>query len=146
MKAFIRQLLQMYFVIYTGSMMGTLCFCIVFRPQVELDIFYLAWTFLFSLLADLPGLVFYSSKELSKKQWRVRQLIHLVLLETVLLIAGYVTKMYEGLLEGFCFGIVVFIVYLMVWFFSYLFDKQTANLLNQKIQERRRGDGEYDGQ
>ncbi len=144
MKAFLRQFLQMYFIIYTGSMMGTFCFCIVFRPQEKLDLSYLAWMLLFSLLGDLPGLVFYSSKELSKKQWKVRQLIHLTLLETVLLIAGNVMGLYEGLWEGFCFGIIVFVVYLMVWFFSYLFDKQTADCLNQKIQERRRGDMDYD--
>ena len=45
MKDFIRLLVQMYFVIYTGSMLATLCFCSVFNQQVALDISFLAWIF-----------------------------------------------------------------------------------------------------
>lgn len=136
-KEFMHFLLRQYFVIYTGSMMATFCFCLAFYPGEVLPVSYLAWMLLFSLCGTLPGLVFYSKKELSKEQWIIRKGIHFVLLETVLLTAGRILGMYQGMKQGVWFAITIFAVYVFVVAISYWSEKRTAEALNEKLKERR---------
>lgn len=136
-REFIKQLVRMYFVIYTGSMVGTVCFCSIFIPDVRLDVSFVAWMFLFALFADLPGLVFYSKRELSAEKWRKRMGLHLLLLEAVLLAAGRMYEMWCGLLQGICFGGIILGVYALVMFVNYQLDNRVAEQLNEKLQGKR---------
>lgn len=136
-KGFIHALIRQYFVIYTGSMIATFCFCQAFYQGEALPVSYLAWMLLFSLCGTLPGIIFYSKKELSPKQWMVRKGIHFVLLECVLLTAGKVLGMYRGIKQGFWFAITVLAVYAFVSVFGYWSEKKTAEALNEKLKERR---------
>jgi len=137
-REFIKQLVRMYFVIYTGSMVGTVCFCSIFVPDAHLNVSFITWMFLFALFADLPGLVFYSRQELSAEKWRKRMGLHLLLLEAVLLTAGRMYKMWSGIFQGICFGGIVFGVYVLVMFVNYQLDNKVAEQLNERIQERRK--------
>lgn len=136
-KEFMRAIIKQYFVIYTGTMIATFCFCLVFYPEESLPVSYLAWMMLFALCGTLPSLIFYSKKELSKEQWGIRKGIHFVLLEGVLLTAGKVLGMYRGVKQGFWFAIAVFVVYVFVCVFGYWSEKKTAEALNEKLRERR---------
>lgn len=137
LRGFIQLLVKQYFVIYTGSMIATFCFCMVFYPEEALPVSYLAWMLLFSLCGTLPGLVFYSKKELTPKQWMVRKGVHFVLLEMVLLAAGESLGMYQGMKQGFWFVITVLIVYMFVMAVGFWSEKKTAEELNEKLRERR---------
>ena len=137
-KGFMHALIRQYFVIYTGSMIATFCFCQAFYPGEALQTSYLAWMLLFSLCGTLLGLIFYSKKELSPRQWMVRKGIHFVLLECVLLTAGRILEMYKGVKQGFWFAVTVLVVYGFVSFISYWSEKRTAEALNEKLRERRK--------
>lgn len=137
-KGFIQALIRQYFVIYTGSMIATFCFCQAFYPNEVLQTSYLVWMLLFSLCGTLPGVIFYSKRELSPRQWMVRKGIHFVLLECVLLTAGRILGMYKGVKQGFWFAIAVLVVYGFVAFISYWSEKRTAEALNEKLRERRK--------
>ncbi|MBQ6888423.1 MAG: DUF3021 family protein [Lachnospiraceae bacterium] len=137
LKDFVKFLIRQYFVIYTGSMIATFCFCMAFYPEDSLPVSYPAWMLLFSLCGTLPGAVFYSKNELTKKQWYIRRVIHVVLLEAVLLVAGNILGMYEGLSGGFWFAITVLAVYVFVNFITFWMDQKTAEELNKKLKERR---------
>lgn len=65
--------------------------------------------------------------------------LHFLLLEVVLLTAGRLYGMYEGICNGIWFAFSVFAVYILVRVVSYLLDQRTAELLNKKLKERRRG-------
>lgn len=65
--------------------------------------------------------------------------LHFLLLEVVLLTAGRLYGMYEGIYNGIWFAFSVFAVYILVRVVSYLLDQRTAELLNKKLKERRRG-------
>lgn len=138
----VKQLVRMYFVIYTCSMVGTVCFCSIFIPEVALDVSFIVWMFVFALFADLPGMVFYSKRELSKKQWRKRAVLHFFLLEAVLMTAGRLYEMWIGIFQGICFGGVVLIVYVLVIFVNYQLDHKMAEEMNKKLKERRKEEQE----
>ena len=68
-KELMRMLLMDFFVCYTCTMMATILFCGLNTPKVtELPVSYLWKAALFSLCADLPVTVYYSKRELTRRQ------------------------------------------------------------------------------
>ncbi|NLL77963.1 MAG: DUF3021 domain-containing protein [Clostridiales bacterium] len=136
-RSLIKKMLMQYIIIYAGSMFGTLVFCSIFYPSDLFGLDYFVWMLLFSLLGDLPLLVFYSAKELTEKQWITRQIIHFLLLEAVLLSAAYKTGMFEGVIEGTAFVFVILAVYVLVRLITFRNDIRLAQKMNFRLQERK---------
>lgn len=137
-KSYFLALVRQYFVIYTCSMVATFVFCKIFHSDVCLPVDFLAWMLVFSLCATLPGWLFYSKKELSKKQWMWRKVLHFLLLEVVLLTLGRVGQMYRGIGQAVGFAVTVFCVYAFVMVLEFQSEKKTAVHMNEKLRERRK--------
>lgn len=134
-----RMITSQFFVCYTCTMMATIAFTSLGEPKVtEISVSYLWQAALFSLCAVLPGLLYYSKTELSRKQLWVRTIIHTVLLEVILMILGRVLDMYRGILGAVFFFLTVLIVDAAVRFFTYLNDSSTANAINRELAQRRK--------
>lgn len=137
LRELLKRMINSYFVIYGCSMMGTLLYCLIFMPDEVYNIEYFEWMLVFSLAGDLPTMVFYSKKELTEKQWRVRLIIHFVLLEAVLLVMAKYMKMYRTFLQGAVFAGIVLLVYVLVRAVCFAGDFQTAKNINDKLKEIR---------
>lgn len=111
-------------------------FCTVFFPDMRFDISLLWELLAFALFCTLPGLIFCSKGELSKKQMRFRKILHLCVLVSLLIFFGY----YWGWLDygSFIQPVVIIILfafsYLMVWYFMYLREKNVARMLNESLE------------
>lgn len=138
LRELLRRIVNSYFVIYGCSMLGTLVFCLIFEPDSVFNVQYLEWMLLFSALGDLPALVFYSGKELTIKQWRIREVIHFVILETVLLTAANCMGMYHTFSEGMVFAGIILLVYVLVRAVCFAGDFQTAKNINDQLKEIRK--------
>lgn len=137
-KTMISTLISQFFIIYTGSMFATLLFISLSNQPVKtLPSEYLWQVALFSLAADLISLVYYSKNELTRKQFWIRTAIHTVLLEVILLILGYRIGMYGDFFGGCLMVLIILIVDAFVRFVSYLIDRQTADVINEKLKTRR---------
>ena len=90
---------------------------------------------LFGAAASLPLLVKYSRKELSLKQAIIRNIIHFILLETLLLsmlfAAGLITDVSMAASLGFTIFVIDITVYLVLW----ISDTRTARAFNKALQE-----------
>lgn len=90
---------------------------------------------LFGAAASLPLLVKYSRKELSLKQAIIRNVIHFILLETLLLsmlfAAGLITDVSMAASLGFTIFVIDITVYLVLW----ISDTRTARAFNKALQE-----------
>ena len=138
-KELMRMLLMDFFVCYTCTMMATILFCGLNTPKVtELPVSYLWKAALFSLCADLPVTVYYSKRELIRRQWWIRTAFHTLLIEIVLLTFGYLLEMYKGVLGFVLFFFVVLIVDLIVRGVTFLNDKNTADEINARLKNERR--------
>lgn len=137
LKSLIKNMIQHYFIICTGTVICTLLFCLLFYPDAEFSIFYFAWVLLFSLLGDLPFLVFYSRKTLNSKQWLMRSIFHFILLEAVLLFAAFQFGIYDNILQGIVFFFLIFFVYVIVRLIEYQHDSKVASKMNERIRQRR---------
>lgn len=134
----IKKICVSYPVIYGGSMMATLAFCLVFYPERVFGLDYLAKMLLFSLAGDLPILVFCSSKELSQQEWMVRMILHFVLLEVVLMTFGGIWGLYETFIEGIAFFLIVFLVYIGVRLIVFSDDSRQAEQMNKALLNKKK--------
>lgn len=139
-KELLHMLINHFFICYTCTMLMTVVFCHLNTPvTTAVPVSYLWKAALFSICADLPVLVYYSRKELSRKQWWIRTVIHTILVETVLLTAGHFLGMYGGVGGFILFFFVILAVDMIIRFVSYLNDMNTADEINARLQQERRG-------
>ncbi len=137
-KELFRTVMIQFFICYTLTMLVTVVFAKLNTPDVtEISVNYIWEVAVFSLFAELPSLLYYSKNELSRRQWWVRTVIHTVLIEVVLMTAGYIIGMYKGILGSVAFFFTVLAVDVLVRLFSYLADMTTADTINRKLKERR---------
>lgn len=139
-RELIRVLLLQFFICYTCTMAATFFFCRLNTPPIDrLEVDYLWQAGIFSALAVLPGAVYFDRNGLTKHQMWVRTAIHTVLLEAVLLTAGWVIGMYRGIGGFFAFAAAILIVNALVRLFSYLGDRSVASAINLQLAEKRKG-------
>ena len=123
-----------YFVIYTLSMFATILFCHIDQPQIKmLSVSYLGEVAVFSFLACLPTTIYYSKSQ----NVLVKTIIHTILLEIILLIAGYQIGMYEDVLGGLLFFFTILLVDILVRLINYLNDCHLANEINKALKSRK---------
>lgn len=124
-----------YFVIYTLSMIATILFCHIDQPQIKMiSVNYLAQVALFSLFACLPTMVYYFKQP---QNIAVKNIIHTILLEMILLTAAYQIGMYHDLFGGCIFFISVLIVDVLVRIFNYLNERHMAIEINKALKSRK---------
>ncbi len=139
-RELIRMMVLQFFICYTCTMAATLFFCGLNDPPVTmLEVSYLWQAGIFSVFAVLPGAVYYTRKELNEKQWRQRTVIHTILLVAVLMTAGRLIHMYEGILGAIFFFITVLVIDCLVRGLTYLSDQKVADAINAELQEKRKG-------
>lgn len=128
-----------YFVTYNLSMMCTILFCYFNQPQLKMiPVSYLGQVAVFSLLACLPTIVYC----FKLKNVMVKDILHTILLEVILLNAGYEIGMYHDLFGGCLFFVTVLVVDILVRIFNYLNDCHMANEINKALKNRKGDDYE----
>ena len=134
----IANFLKRFVVIYGLTMLASFGFCLVFNPGVTVNVVeYFGACILFSALADVTSLVYLSRHELSGREWWVRTAIPCVLLELVLLPAGYDIGMWWDLIGGIVFFAVVLVVRFCVELVGYGQDYADASDVNERLRQRR---------
>ena len=132
----IKEMMLEFLLIVAGTVICAAVFCTMFFPNARFSISLLWQLLTFAFLCTLPGFIFCSKKELGKKQMRLRKILHLFTLISLLLFFGY----YWGwLAAGSIIQPVVIILlfsvsYIMVWYFTYLREKKVARMLNESLE------------
>lgn len=86
-----------------------------------------------SLSTSLCSFIYYSPKELTKKQFLIRCTIHFLLLFAVVSGEGYLFHWVNELADFLVVGAIFFIIYVSVWIITYLSDKNNSNLINKAL-------------
>lgn len=137
MKAFIQKMIQSFFIIATGSLASTAIFITLIDPHATLDVIILWQILAIALLTTPLSFIFYAHREFSKKEALIRQVIHYIILNIVLVGCAYLFDWFsirtpKNLL---LFIGLIFIVYLSANYFCFTGDKKEANKLNEKIKQ-----------
>ena len=93
---------------------------------------------LFCFLTGLPVFVYYSRRNLSRREWNIRTVIHTVLLVLIMLAAGKELGLYQGIYDGLILAAIVLLIDGFVRIMIYLKDLSTADEINKKLKEKRK--------
>ena len=139
-KEFIISRLQLFFFLVTLILIASAVIGGVIAPEQELHYYHLFSPVIIAGLCVLPTFVTYFGKEPCLRQYVLRQVIELVLVEGVVMFLISPPSSFEGNAAGFylMLGAVIFVIYvlaeLMMWYGKY---RQSNKLTSQlkKLQE-----------
>jgi hypothetical protein len=135
---FVKKMIRDFFTIVAGTVICTVIFCRIFYPDISFDLDGMNTILLFALAGDLPTLIMYSSKDLSKRQYLFRSVIHFVVLETVLLtFAKCLHWIGSGFWQPVVFAALIAGVYALVWLVSWYAEVKTASQINERLKKRK---------
>ena len=138
LKDILKQMRKDYFVITTGVLFCEVSFCLLFMLEPTFTVKELGYVLLAGGLYALPHLAFYSKKELSKKQWRIREVLHFILLEaTVIGSAHFLFGWLRAwnVAQHVVMAGMILLVYLVVIFTGRQKDQYSAKKINKRLQE-----------
>lgn len=136
----LKKMFHSYFTIVTGIIASMYVFCLIFNPNASFSLHDIGGIFLMAFVSDLPYLLFYSGKELSKKQMYIRISVQLPVLLSIVLYFAYLWDWVSlsQTKEVLVFVLLFLFVYIMVYVTSKYHDQKLADRLNHRLRERYR--------
>lgn len=135
MKDIIKMVIMHFFIITVCVM-----FVISFINVLANNTFYyltadFPWVIMLTgLLTALPSILFYFRTEPTKKQFITRVIIHCIFIEGIVMVEGAFFKWYTNPFEVILIFGMIIIVYVLVWFFSYIINLSNAKGINEALK------------
>lgn len=134
MKDTVKLVITHFFIISTGVLFIISLSNLLFDGNEPLSP-ELPWQiFLTGILGALPSFLFYFKNEPTKNQFRVRTVIHFIVIETVVMTEGAFFGWYESFIDGLILFAVILAVYLFVWAYSYFMNMHLAKDINAALK------------
>lgn len=134
-KLLIKNMIRDFFVIYSGCILATLFFCMIFDPTAQFDLKYFAQMILVTICGDLPLFVFYSKRDLTEKEWKMRLIFHFVIVFIIVMIFGKVFDLYKNIIQACIFAMTEWLIYIAVFLIGHYNNMREAEKINRKIKE-----------
>lgn len=126
-----------FFVITAGIVLAAGTFCSVFAGDARFGIEIFWQVLLLAVLTTLPFFIFYSKKELGKRAFIMRAVIHGAVLVAILLGCGFWWEWIEitNIAQLAFYIALIAVVYALVLLFARQRDKKTARALNSGLEK-----------
>jgi len=139
-KEITRLMSSTFFVIFSGSVLAMYTYSLIFGIDT-LKLHNITALLIMTVLADLAYFIFYSNRELSKRQMHMRSIIHFITIMGILL---FTASYMEWILWSEPIQVIVFVglvtsIYVVVRVISDYQSKKLADKLTQKLRERYKG-------
>ncbi|MCI6616477.1 DUF3021 domain-containing protein [Ruminococcus sp.] len=134
MKDTVKLVISHFFIITTGVLFIISLSNLLFDGNEPLSP-ELPWQiFLTGILGALPSFLFSFKNEPTKKQFRLRTVIHFIVIEAVVMTEGALFGWYGNFVGALVFFAVVLAVYLFVWAYSYFMNIHLAKGINAALK------------
>lgn len=132
---FVKKIMMSFFISVTciSAVMGLLGMIFESNTRFGYEAFFSP--LIFGAVASLPLIVKYSKKELSFKQAAIRNVIHLLLIETLILSVLCFGGMLANASMVISLGVSIFIIDLTVNLVLWINDKKTVRILNSALKK-----------
>ena len=127
-----------FFVVTTGIVVSMYVFCVIFNPTATFSLDEIGRILLMAVMSEIPHVIFYSQKELSKKEMFIRMIIHFPILLAILLYLAHIWDWFN-LNSPKETGAMIFLilgVYVIVFVTTTYNDKKLADKLNESLKQR----------
>lgn len=131
---FVKKVMMSFFVSVTCICAAMASIGMVFEPDTRFGYEAFLSPLIFGALASLPMLVQYSKEELSFKQTAIRNVIHFLLLEAVILSILYFFGLLTSMSMAISLGISIFVIDLTVNLVLWINAKRTAKEFNDALK------------
>lgn len=135
MNRFFRRLLEYFCFINTGAMISAAIFIFIFNRQTLFSIAIFWQILTVSLIAAFITTILMLKDDLSKKMERIKNIIHYILMNILVVVSAYIFKWIEKdfFIETIILVILISIVYIAVTVISYKNDEKMADKLNEEL-------------
>lgn len=136
-KEHIKSVLSLYFIIVTFVNAATFVLGSIFRPDEKFGYEAFLSPLVYAAIALVPMLCMYSKKELTFKQYVLREIFQLFAIEIVLIFFGLGVEnlVPENLALTASFALAVLVIYVLVIIITWLFDLKQAKLINSELKD-----------
>lgn len=141
LRDYINRLIRDFFIIFAIVVIFITVLRQIFSPSEYFELKDIFIYMLCSLAAVLTNFIFYSPKELSEKEMRLRTIIHFVVLEVVLLTLPNVMGWISGSLNTLLLAIQIAVIYVLVRFLTWRDDRKSAHRINEKLKAMKEESG-----
>lgn len=131
---FIKKIMMSFFVSVTCICAAMALIGMLFEPNTRFGYEAYFSPLIFGVLSSLPILVKYSKKELSVKQAAIRNVIHFLLIEAIILSVLFFRGMITSISMAASLGTSIFVIYLTVTLVLWINDKRTAKEFNGALK------------
>jgi uncharacterized membrane protein len=133
-----RKLFSHYFVNVTCIVIAVFSFCRIFYPEAHLSTEDLSRILLMAAAGDLPLVIFYSRRELTRKELFIRKVIHFALVVGINLTLAYLWGWVNMAKGAEVVGLLLWvtIIYVGITLITDYRDRKVTDKLNDKLRER----------
>lgn len=135
-KEHFKSVMSMYFIIVTLVNAATFVLGSIFRPDQTFGYEAFLSPLVYAAIALVPMLCMYSKRELTFRQYILREVFQLFAIEAVLIIFGLGTEslLHENRKLTAAFAFSVFVIYVLVVIISWLLDLKQAKMINSDLK------------
>lgn len=132
---FVKRILMGFFVSVTCITAAMALLGMTYESDARLGYEAFLSPLLFGLLTALPSFVKYSKRELSVRQAVIRNVLHLVLLEAIVLPVLSLNGLLADIGMTVSLGVTILVINLVVHLLLWINDKKTADTLNEALKK-----------
>lgn len=135
-KEHLKSAMSAYFIVVTLVNAATFVLGEIFQPDERFGYDAFLSPLIYGAISIVPMLCMYSKKELSLRQYLLRELLELVCIEVILIGFGLGSKSLnpENLPLTLSFALSILVVFLLVNLIAWLLDKRQAQQLNSDLK------------
>lgn len=131
---FVKKVMMSFFVSVTLICAAMALIGLIFEPDTRFGYEAFISPFIFGAIASLPLIVKYSKHELSFTQTLIRNIIHFILLEVLILSFLFYVGLLTSVSVAVSLGISIFMIDLTVNLVMWINDKKTAKAFNSALK------------
>ena len=128
-----------FVMIYGIIMICTFFMCLFFNPTSQLPVVsFFGRIIIFTLLGMATLIVYYSKEELTQRQWWIRTVLHLMILEAIFLPLAHHWEFWYGKLDAVIYASFILIAKVLWVLIDYGITAKTASDINEEIRKRKK--------
>jgi len=131
---FVKKVMMSFFVTVTCICAAMALIGMIFEPNTSFGYEAFLSPLIFGIVASLPSLVHYSKDELSVKQTVLRNVLHFILLEAIILSVLYFAGILTSMSMVISLAVSIFVIDLTVNLVLWMNDKKTAREFNEALK------------
>lgn len=142
LKELLKNMIRDYFVITTAILMCTIAFCSIFNPDAVFTLQELRALLLLGIATDLPTLIYYSKRELSEREYKIRFVLQVLVIASIVIFVLCANGWVDGsnLPEMLVVAGEVCAVAALVKYGFWRKDKRLSDKINERLSEIRDSD------